>query len=109
LISTAKSGGDAVADIVFVHGLDGKSHDTSRHGIGFSRSNVMIMRAFYLAFPKVRTLSGLLIWSHFVKLLSIDDSLERSFYEKYSSPSSIHGINTTVTNRKFPRTHHQKR
>ncbi len=42
-----------------------------RHGKGFSRSNVMMMRAFYLAFPKVQTLSGLLSWSHYVELLSI--------------------------------------
>jgi predicted nuclease of restriction endonuclease-like (RecB) superfamily len=53
-----------------------------RHGKGFSRSNVMMMKAFYLAFPKVQTLSGLLSWSHYVELLSISDSLERTFYEK---------------------------
>jgi len=29
-----------------------------QHGKGFSRSNVMIMKAFYLAFPKVQMLSG---------------------------------------------------
>jgi predicted nuclease of restriction endonuclease-like (RecB) superfamily len=55
---------------------------TLRHGRGFSRSNVMMMRAFYLAFPKVQTLSGQLSWSHYVELLSIDDALERGFYEK---------------------------
>ena len=55
---------------------------TLRHGRGFSRSNVMMMRAFYLAFPKVQTLSGQLSWSHYVELLSIDDGLERGFYEK---------------------------
>ncbi len=55
---------------------------TLRHGRGFSRSNVMTMRAFYLAFPKVQTLSGQLSWSHYVELLSIDDALERGFYEK---------------------------
>lgn len=53
-----------------------------RHGKGFSRSNVMMMRAFYLAFPKVQTLSGQLSWSHYVELLSISDGLERTFYEK---------------------------
>jgi len=53
-----------------------------RHGKGFSRSNVMMMKAFYLAFPKVQTLSGQLSWSHYVELLSIGDSLERTFYEK---------------------------
>lgn len=55
---------------------------TVRHGKGFSRSNVMMMKAFYLAFPKVQTLSGQLSWSHYVELLSIDDTLERGFYEK---------------------------
>ena len=50
---------------------------TVRHGKGFSRSNVMMMKAFYLAFPKVQTLSGQLSWSHYVELLSIDDTLER--------------------------------
>ncbi len=55
---------------------------TLRHGKGFSRSNVMTMKAFYLAFPKVQTLSGQLSWSHYVELLSINDGLERGFYEK---------------------------
>jgi predicted nuclease of restriction endonuclease-like (RecB) superfamily len=55
-----------------------------RHGKGFSRSNVMMMKAFYLAFPKVQTLSGQLSWSHYVELLSISDGLERTFYEKQS-------------------------
>jgi len=49
---------------------------TVRHGKGFSRSNVMMMRAFCLAFPKVQTLSRLLSGSHYVELLSIDDTLE---------------------------------
>lgn len=51
---------------------------TLRHGRGFTRSNVMMMRAFYLAFPNVQTLSGLLSWSHYIELLSVDDSLERN-------------------------------
>lgn len=55
---------------------------TLRHGKGFSRSNVMMMRAFYLAFPKVQTPSGQLSWSHYVELLAIEDHLERGFYEK---------------------------
>jgi len=55
---------------------------TLRHGKGFSRSNVKSMRAFYLAYPKSQTPSGLLTWSHYVELLSLDDELERSFYER---------------------------
>jgi DUF1016 N-terminal domain len=55
---------------------------TVRFGKGFSRSNVIRFRQFYLLYPKGATLSHLLSWSHVVELLKIDDSLERSFYEK---------------------------
>jgi predicted nuclease of restriction endonuclease-like (RecB) superfamily len=55
---------------------------TLRHGKGFSRSNVIRIRQFYLAYPKGATLSHLLSWSHVVELLKIDDPLERSFYEQ---------------------------
>src|SRR5260221_11220064 len=55
---------------------------TLRHGKGFSRSTVIRIRQFYLAYPKGATLSHQLSWSHVVELLKIDDPLERSFYEK---------------------------
>jgi predicted nuclease of restriction endonuclease-like (RecB) superfamily len=55
---------------------------TLRHGKGFSRSNVVRIRQFYLAYPKGATLSHLLSWSHIVELLKIDDPLERGFYEQ---------------------------
>ena len=54
---------------------------TLRFGKGFSRSNVIRIRQFYLAYPKGATLSHLLSWSHVVELLKIDDPLERGFYE----------------------------
>lgn len=53
-----------------------------RHGKGFSRSNLIRVRQFYLAYPKSATLSHQLSWSHTVELLKIDDPLERSFYEQ---------------------------
>jgi len=53
-----------------------------RYGKGFSRSNVIYMRLFYLKYPKSQTLSDRLNWSHYVELLGIEDDLERSFYEK---------------------------
>jgi hypothetical protein len=53
-----------------------------RHGKGFSRSNVIRARQFYLAYPKGATLSHLLSWSHVVELLKLDDPLERGFYEQ---------------------------
>ena len=55
---------------------------TLRHGNGFSRSNVIRIRQFYLAYPKGATASHLLSWSHWVELLKLDDPLERSFYEQ---------------------------
>ncbi len=53
-----------------------------RFGRGFSRSNLQYMRLIYLKYPKCQTLSGKLTWSHYIELLTIDDDLERSFYEK---------------------------
>lgn len=57
---------------------------TARYGKGFSHSNIVYMRKFYLAFPISQTLSDFLTWSHYVELLKIDDPLERVFYEKES-------------------------
>jgi predicted nuclease of restriction endonuclease-like (RecB) superfamily len=56
-----------------------------RHGKGFSRSNLIRIRQFYLAYPKGATASHLLSWSHAVELLKIEDHLERSFYEQQCS------------------------
>lgn len=53
-----------------------------RHGKGFSRTNLISMRLFYLCYPKSQTLSDFLSWSHWVELLKLDDPLERSFYEQ---------------------------
>ena len=77
-----EQGGKARAD--YGRGLLGTlSRDlTLRHGKGFSRSNVIRIRQFYLAYPKGATASHLLSWSHIVELLKIDDPLERSFYEQ---------------------------
>lgn len=53
-----------------------------RHGRGFSRSNLVYMRLFYLRYPISQKPSDLLSWSHYVELLKIDDDLERRFYEQ---------------------------
>jgi predicted nuclease of restriction endonuclease-like (RecB) superfamily len=55
---------------------------TLHHGKGFSRSNLIRMRQFYLVYPKGATMSHFLNWSHWVELLKIDDGTERSFYEQ---------------------------
>lgn len=73
---------------------------TARFGRGFSRTNVFQMRQFYLAYKeivqtpsgqspaaaKIQTASGSLpdfplSWSHYVRLLSVQDLPGRRFYE----------------------------
>lgn len=55
---------------------------TLKNGRGFSRSNLLYMRKFYLAFPKSETVSHILTWSHYFELLKCDDQLEMQFYMK---------------------------
>ncbi len=55
---------------------------SAKHGKGFSRSNLQYMRLFYIHYPIRQTVSGKLSWSHYVELLSINDDLEREFYQK---------------------------
>lgn len=65
---------------------------TKEFGKGFSETNLKQMRKFYLAysnfkrisdFEKSQTLSDQLklSWSHYLKLMRIDDEVERRFYE----------------------------
>lgn len=54
------------------------------HGKGFSLSNLIRMRQFFVAYPIYATVSHKLGWSHYVELLKFEDKLERSFYEKQS-------------------------
>lgn len=53
---------------------------TLKNGRGFSRSNLLYMRKFYLSFPKRETLSHVLTWSHYFEILKCDDLLEMQFY-----------------------------
>jgi hypothetical protein len=66
-----------------------------RHGKGFSRSNLIRFRQFYLAYPDVAakgaTLSHQLTWSHIVELLKVDDPLERGFYEQQTPARALVG------------------
>ena len=61
--------------------IDRLAHDlTATYGKGFSRSNVIYMRKFYLCFPKRETLSHQLTWSHYFEILKAEDSLAIGFY-----------------------------
>ena len=52
-------------------------------GRGFSTTNIKQMRTFYLIYSKGQIVSDQfkLSWSHYLKLMRIDDERERSFYE----------------------------
>jgi predicted nuclease of restriction endonuclease-like (RecB) superfamily len=56
---------------------------TKEFGKGFSATNIKQMRSFYLIYSKGQTVSDEfnLSWSHYLKLMRIDDELERRFYE----------------------------
>jgi len=56
-----------------------------KYGKGFSRSNVFAFRKFYLKYPKVQAVPGLLSWTHITLLLSIEDNTARAFYERESA------------------------
>lgn len=51
-------------------------------GKGYSRPNLNNMRKFYLLYPICQTVSDKLSWSHICELITIDNDLERNFYEK---------------------------
>jgi predicted nuclease of restriction endonuclease-like (RecB) superfamily len=55
---------------------------TQSYGKGFSRSNLLYMRKFYLFFPIRETVSHILTWSHYFEILKADSELEISFYSK---------------------------
>src|SRR5665213_229455 len=62
--------------------LNKLSHDLKiRFGNGFSRTNIYVFRQFYLCYPIIQTVSGLLSWSHYVLLLSISEQRARTYYE----------------------------
>ncbi len=54
----------------------------SRFGKGFSKSNVYLMRQFYLKYQKFQSVTGKLTWTHYAELLGISDDNTRKFYEK---------------------------
>ncbi|MCX5751094.1 MAG: PDDEXK nuclease domain-containing protein [Candidatus Saganbacteria bacterium] len=63
--------------------LDNVSRDLKkRYGKGFSRSNIFNFRGLYLNYPKIQALPGFLSWTHIVSLISVENRLARSFYEK---------------------------
>ena len=57
---------------------------TKKFGRGFTERNIWAMRQFYTTYPKLHALraeSGLLSWTHYRTLISVDDADARKFYE----------------------------
>jgi len=86
--------------------LSNLSKDLSlEYGKGFSKSNLFQIRQFYLAYPKIQTLSGQLTWSHYIEILKADNELEKGFYlkqaEKENWSFQIHTQNTNSNPKLF--------
>lgn len=54
----------------------------SRFGKGFSKSNIYLMRQFYLKYQIFQSVTGKLTWTHYCELLGVSDDIARGFYEK---------------------------
>lgn len=90
-----------------------------RFGRGFSRRNLQSMRLFYMGWPIRQTLSANssvrtplatsafpLPWSHYVRLLSVDNEHARRFYETEALRGgwSIRQLNRQISTRFYERT-----
>jgi hypothetical protein len=86
--------------------------DLSRKlGKGFSKSNLFLMKSFYLAYSDIfQTVSAQslmvelsnkfsLSWSHYVRLLSIKDENTRKFYETevFRNGWSVHQLDRKIS------------
>ncbi|MBE2189521.1 MAG: DUF1016 family protein [Desulfobulbaceae bacterium] len=54
----------------------------TRFGKGFSKSNIYLMRQFYLKYQIFQSVTGKLTWTHYAELLSVSEDIARKFYEK---------------------------
>lgn len=54
----------------------------SRFGKGFSKSNIYLMRQFYLKYQIFQSVTGKLTWTHYSELLAVSDDNARGYYEK---------------------------
>jgi predicted nuclease of restriction endonuclease-like (RecB) superfamily len=61
---------------------------TKEFGKGFDVSNLRNMRRFYIAFPIQETVSPKLSWSHFCKLIKIENKTAREWYINESIENS---------------------
>lgn len=53
----------------------------SRFGRGFSKSNIYLMRQFFIKYQIFQSVIGKLTWTHYAELLGVSDDFARAFYE----------------------------
>lgn len=101
------------------HLIERLSRDlTQRFGRGFSKRNLEQMRSFYIGWPIAQTLSAQsdtpislpvafpLPWSHYVRLLGIENPMARQFYETEALRGgwSVRQLDRQVNSRFYDRT-----
>ena len=106
---------------------------TARFGRGFSRSNLSLMRQFFLMYPPIiqtpsgllgkagkiiQTPSGLLdapafplSWSHYARLLTVDEDAARSYYETEAIRGgwSVRELDRQIATQAYARLRRKKR
>ncbi|MGH2643624.1 MAG: DUF1016 N-terminal domain-containing protein [Chitinophagaceae bacterium] len=92
---------------------------TNEFGKGFSATNLKQVRQFYLIYSnrqtlpveseKGQTLSDefKLSWSHYLKLMRIEDENERRFYEKLKKSINLYILEGLPAEREFRRKQHE--
>jgi hypothetical protein len=56
---------------------------TKKYGKGFSTRNLWMIRQFYSTYPKLKAMSAELSYTHYRLIMLSDDSMKRSFYERF--------------------------
>ncbi len=78
---------------------------TKDFGKGFDVTNLRKMRQFYITFPKQDTVSLKLSWSHYVRLMRIENAIARDWYisETIANNWSVRALDRQVSNLYYER------
>ncbi len=74
-------------------------------GNAYKKTQLFNMRQFYLCFPKFRSLSGILSWTHYRYLLPIKNENERNYYinQVILNNLSVRELRNEIKNKSFER------
>ncbi len=68
----------------------------SRFGKGFSKSNIYLMRQFYLKYQIFQSVTGKLTWTHYAELLGVSDDNARGTSSAQSGESVMDSITDSI-------------